>query len=122
LKAVYETLLFRSLERRGLRVERQKDVTFVYDGVPFVNAFRVDLLVEGAVVVEIKSMEKVAAVNKQQLLTYLRLLRLEVGLLLNFGAPTMKEGTVRVVNEHIPSQQSPLTVNRRAARTPKSAP
>jgi GxxExxY protein len=116
MESVYETLLFRELDRRGFEVERQKDVTFVYDGVPFVNAYRVDLLVERSVVVEIKSTEKQAPVHKHQLLTYVRLLRLEVGLLLNFGLPTMKEGMVRVVNDHIPSLASPLAVNRRTSR------
>jgi GxxExxY protein len=122
MESVYETLLFRELDRRGFEVERQKDVTFVYDGVPFLNAFRVDLLVQRRVVLEIKSTEKLAPVHKQQLLTYIRLLRLEVGLLLNFGLPTMKEGMSRMVNDHSPSVGSPLAVNRTPHHSPAAGP
>jgi len=111
LESVYETVLGRDLERRGFRVERQKSVSFEYDGMRFDEGFRVDLLVEGCVVVELKSVEKLAPVYSKQLLTYLRLLHLPVGLLLNFGAATLKDGLHRVVN-HLPPSASPrLRVN-----------
>ena len=109
LESVYETLLARVLEQRGLRVERQRAVSFEYDGIRFDEGFRVDLLVDGRVVVELKSVERLAPVHPKQLLTYLRLLDLRVGLLLNFGAPTMKEGIRRVVNDYRP--QSVLCVS-----------
>jgi len=111
LESVYEAILARDLERRGFRVERQKPFSFEYDGMRFEEGFRVDLLVEDTVVVELKSVEKLAAVHSKQLLTYLRLLDLRVGLLLNFGAATLKEGLHRVVN-HLPPSASPrLRVN-----------
>jgi len=103
LESVYEMILAKQLEKRGLRVERQKSISFEFDGIHFEDGFRVDLLVEGSVVVELKSLEKLATVHSKQLLTYLRLLQLPVGLLINFGAATMKEGLDRIVNNHVPS-------------------
>ncbi len=113
LESVYETILTRELERRGLEVIAQKPVSFDYDGLHFEKAFRLDLMVESRVVVEIKSVEQLRPVHPKQLLTYLRLLRLPVGLLLNFGAPTMKEGLRRIVNDLDPSASPRLRVNRR---------
>ncbi len=92
LESVYEVLLARVLEDRGLSVQRQASVTFEYDGIRFEDGLRVDLLVDGKVIVELKSVEKLAQVHRKQVLTYLRALDLPVGLLINFGAPTFKEG------------------------------
>jgi len=103
LESVYETILARDVERRSLTVERQKIVAFEYDGMRFEEGLRLDLLVEGCVVVELKSVEKLAPVHPKQLLTYLRLLNLPVGLLINFGAATLKEGLQRIVNNYKPS-------------------
>lgn len=100
LESVYESVLARMLERCGLRVERQKAVSFDFDGIHFDEGLRVDLLVEGCLVVELKSVETLAPVHAKQLLTYLRLLHLPIGLLINFGASTFKEGIKRVVNNH----------------------
>jgi len=111
LESVYEAILARDLERRGLRVERQKLVSFEYDGMHFEDALRTDLLVNDSVVVEIKSVERLLPVHPKQVLTYLRLLNLQVGLLINFGAPTMKEGLHRIVNGYVPSASSRLRVN-----------
>jgi GxxExxY protein len=112
LESVYEVVLARDLERRGLRAVRQEPISFDYDGLHFHDCLRLDLLVEDCVIVEIKSVEKLLPVHLKQLLTYLRLVRLPVGLLINFGAPTMKEGLQRVVNQLIPSASSRLRVNR----------
>jgi GxxExxY protein len=98
LESVYETVLTRDLERRGLAIERQQPISFEYDGLHFPDALRVDLLVEKSVIVEIKSVERLLPVHPKQVLTYLRLLKLRVGLLANFGAPTMKDGLHRIVN------------------------
>jgi GxxExxY protein len=111
LESVYETVLARDLARQGLHVERQKLVSFDYDGLHFRDGLRIDVLVESTVVVEIKSVEKLFPVNPKQVLTYLRLLRLPVGLLINFGAPTLKEGLRRVVNNLSPSSSPRLRVN-----------
>ena len=98
-ESVYEVVLCSLLERRGLHVERQRPVSFTFEGIRFDNGFRIDLVVENSVIVEVKSLDRVAPVHRKQLLTYLRLTNLRVGLLLNFGADTMKEGIARVVNE-----------------------
>ncbi len=78
----------------------------------FDEGLRLDLLVDERVIVELKSVENLAPVHSKQLLTYLRLLDLEVGLLINFGATTLKEGLHRIVNNHQPSASSRLRVNR----------
>jgi iron complex transport system substrate-binding protein len=112
LESVYEAVLARALERRGFSVERQKAVRFEYDGMVFEEGFRTDLLVERRVIVELKSVEKLAPVHSKQLLTYLRLMNLPVGLLINFGAATLKEGLHRIVNNLQPSASPGLRVNR----------
>lgn len=111
LESVYEILLSREIQKRGLQVERQKAISFEYDGILFDEGFRIDLLVEGKVIVEIKSVEKLTPVHSKQLLTYLRLTNLPVGLLINFGALTIKEGLKRIVNNLSPSASPHLRVN-----------
>jgi iron complex transport system substrate-binding protein len=113
LESVYEAILSKVLTSRGLTVERQKPVCFEYDGISFDDGFRVDLLVEGRVVVELKSVEKVAPVHSKQLLTYLRLMNLPVGLLINFGAATLKDGLHRIANNLDSSASPRLRVNRK---------
>ena len=98
LESVYEAVLAKKLEGRGLRVERQKILRFEYDGQVFDEGFRMDLLVEDQVVVELKSVEQTAPVHKKQLLTYLKLAKRPAGLLINFGGATLKEGITRVIN------------------------
>lgn len=111
LESVYEVVLARALEKRGFRVERQKVVRFEYEEMIFEEGFRTDLLVENRVIVELKSVEKLSPVHSKQLLTYLRLMQLPVGLLINFGAFTLKEGLHRIVNQ-LPASASPhLRVN-----------
>lgn len=111
LESVYEVVLARHLARQEFLVQRQQPVSFDFDGLHFEDAFRVDLLVDNRVVVEIKSVERGAPVHGKQLLTYLRLLNLPVGLLINFGAETLKEGLQRVVNRLEPSASPRLRVN-----------
>lgn len=98
LESVYEAVLAKKLEQRGLNVERQKILRFEYDGMTFDEGFRMDLLVEDQVVVELKSLEQIAPVHKKQLLTYLKLAKKPVGLLINFGSATLKEGLTRIIN------------------------
>jgi GxxExxY protein len=106
LESVYEMVLAKELERRGLTVERQREVSFEFDGMQFDEGFRVDLLVEKLIVVELKSVEILTPVHSKQVLTYLRLLNLNVGLLINFGAATLKEGLHRIVNNYTPSSSA----------------
>jgi len=111
LESVYEAVLAKSLVKQGMAVERQKPVTFAFEDMVFEEGFRVDLLVENQVIVELKSVEKLSAVHGKQLLTYLRLMNLPIGILINFGSATLKEGLQRVVN-NLPSSASPrLRVN-----------
>jgi GxxExxY protein len=100
LESVYETVLAGGLARRGLKIDRQMPVDIEYDGLRFPAAFRVDLLIENALIVEIKSVERLSNLHAKQLLTYLRLTGRSLGLLLNFSGETMKEGIRRVVNNH----------------------
>jgi len=111
LESVYEAVLARDLARRGFEVERQRVVPFVYDGMEFEEGLRLDLLVNGRVIVELKSVENLAPVHSKQVLTYLRLMKLPVGLLINFGAATLKEGLHRIVNNLSPSASPRLRVN-----------
>jgi GxxExxY protein len=101
LESVYEITLATSLAKGGLAVQRQVPVTFEYDGSVFADAFRVDIVVEGALLIEVKSLERLAPVHGKQLLTYLRLTRRPLGLLMNFGAATFREGIKRVANNHM---------------------
>lgn len=111
LESVYEVVLARLLSKRGFLVERQKPIRFEHEGIVFDEAFRLDLLIDEQVIVEIKSLEQLAPVHGKQLLTYLRLAKLQVGLLINFGGATLKEGLHRIVNQ-LPSSASPrLRVN-----------
>jgi GxxExxY protein len=98
LESVYEAVLAYNLARRGLMVERQKPVPIRLEGVSLDEGFRADLLVEGALLIELKSVERTVPVQGKQVLTYLRLMDLPLGLLMNFGAATFKEGIKRVAN------------------------
>ncbi len=98
LESVYEAVLAKELERRGLRVQRQAPVPVVWDGLEFEEGFRADLIVEDKVILELKSVEKLAPVHYKQLLTYLRLMDRRLGLLVNFGEALIKDGIKRVAN------------------------
>lgn len=100
LESVYEVLITQALLERGLRVQRQVAVPIRYKGVVVDNAFRIDLLVNDCLVIELKSTERDSALYPKQLLTYLRLMGLPLGLLMNFGQETFKQGIKRVVNNH----------------------
>jgi len=95
---VYETILSRDLSRKGLSVEWQKPWSFNYDGMWFENAFRVDLFVEGLVVVELKSAKALTQRDRRQLQTYLKIMDVRLGLLINFGEPYLKLGIRRIAN------------------------
>lgn len=100
LESVYETVLAGSLVQAGLKVERQRPVSIKFEDMEFTDAFRVDLLIEDQLIIEIKSVETLSKIHGKQLLTYLRLMQQPVGLLMNFGGATFKEGLRRVVNGH----------------------
>lgn len=98
LESVYETALSYELTRRGPRAQRQVPVTFTYDGQRFDEGFRIDLLVEDSVIVEIKSVDTIHPVHKKPLLTYLRLGGKRFGLPTNFSCGLLRDGITRIVN------------------------
>ena len=98
LESVYEVVLAHELKNRGLKIERQVSVPIEYEGIRFDEGYRLDLLVENKVIVEIKSIEQVSAVHKKQLLTYLRLMDMKLGLLINFNQELIKNGISRIAN------------------------
>jgi GxxExxY protein len=101
LESAYEMIFFEALKRQGLRVERQVPISIEVDDVRVVDAFRADLLVEGQLLIELKSVESIAPVHLKQVQTYLRLMELPLGLLMNFGAATFQSGCKRVINSRI---------------------
>jgi GxxExxY protein len=98
LESVYVRILEYELIKRGLHVRREVPVPFRYDELEFDEGFRADLIVNEIVILEIKSVEETAPVHKKQLLTYLKLTQIKLGLLINFGAPLIKNGIFRLVN------------------------
>ena len=102
LESVYEAVLASKLAEMGYSVARQRPIDIEFEGTRFEGAFRIDLLVEEQLLVEIKSVERLMPVHGKQLLTYLRLTHQPVGLLINFGCETLKEGLKRIVNDYSP--------------------
>ena len=98
LETVYEVVLAKELQRRGLKVERQVAVSIEFEGMKFDEGFRADIIVEGKVLLELKAVEQLSKVHLRQLFTYLKLRELRLGFLLNFGAPLMKDGIKRMIN------------------------
>lgn len=98
LESVYEAVMAHELRKRSLKVERQAPIPVVYEEVRLEEGFRADLVVQDKVLVELKSVEKVAPVHKKQVLTYLRLANMKLGLLINFGEALIRDGITRVVN------------------------
>jgi len=122
LESVYETVLAAKLAGMGYAVSRQVPVDIEFEGLRFEAAFRIDLLVEGRLLVEVKSVDQLHAAHAKQLLTYLRLTNQPVGLLINFGGATLKEGVRRLVNDYRPSAASRLRANQITASPPNGAP
>ena len=100
LENVYEQVLANRLLRQGAKIDRQMPVGASIDGLNFPEAFRLDLLVDMRLIVEVKAVERLAPVHARQTLTYLRLMKLPLGLLINFGGITLKEGIKRVANNY----------------------
>jgi len=98
LETVYEAILAYELRKQGLHVERQVPIPIRYDGIQFDEGFRADLLVEGKVIAELKSIEELARVHSKQVLTQLRCSGHRLGLLVNFGEVRLKNGIERIVN------------------------
>jgi GxxExxY protein len=98
LETVYEVLLAHQLREAGLTVMRQVSIPIEFQGIQFDEGFRADLIVDGRVIVELKSVERVTRAHQKQVLTYLKLTGMKLGFLLNFGEALMKDGIHRVIN------------------------
>jgi GxxExxY protein len=107
LESVYEVILAYELQKRGLTPERQKAMPISYDNVRFDEGFRSDLVVNGKVIAELKSVEALLPVHAKQLLTQLRLSGLKLGLLINFGEAHLKNGVKRVINGQLDMEPPP---------------
>ena len=101
LESVYEVVLAHELRKAGVAVQRQKPMPITYDGILFEEGYRADLLVEGKVIVELKSVTALSAVHAKQVLTQLRLSGLKLGLLINFGETHLKNGVKRIINGNL---------------------
>ena len=111
LESVDEVVLAKMIEERGLSVQRQVTIPIEVMGLKFDEGFRADLIVEDLLLIELKSVEKLAPVHSKQVLTYLRLLNLPLGLLINYGAATFKEGIKRILNGPQDFSNSSLRIN-----------
>ncbi len=100
LESMYEQLMANARECQGLRVDRQKPIKIKYEEIELQEGFRADLIVGERLLIELKSTERHRPVHAKQMLTYLCLLHLPLGLLMNFGSPTFKESCKRIVNNH----------------------
>lgn len=100
LESAYEAILAEHLRRRGFPVDRQVPIDINFDGVRVNDAFRADLLLENKLLIELKSVERLAPVHHKQVLTYIRLMNLPLGLLISFGAELFRDGARRIINKH----------------------
>ena len=98
LETAYEIILFEKLRQSGIAVARQVPINVQYDGILIENAFKIDLLIANRLVIELKSVERLNPVHAKQVLTYLRLMDLPLGLLVNFGQSLFKDGVKRITN------------------------
>ena len=100
LESVYQKALVHELKLRNFEVESEVSIDVEYKGINVANGLRLDILIDGEVIVELKSVENVLPVHKKQLLTYLKLLDVQVGLLINFNVCQLREGITRIVNNY----------------------
>ena len=98
LESVYEEIMYYELCKQGLNVERQQSIPIIWDELKMEIGFRADLIVESKVIVELKSVETISSVHPKQLLTYLKVTGMRLGLLINFNEPFIKNGITRIVN------------------------
>ena len=98
LESVYEEIMYYELRKQGLNVEKQKSIPIIWDNLKMDFGFRADLIVESKVIVELKSVEKIKTVHPKQVLTYLKVTGMKLGLLINFNEPFIKNGITRIVN------------------------
>jgi GxxExxY protein len=98
LESVYEEVLYYELIKQNLKCERQVEIPIIYENIKMNIGFRADIIVENKIIIELKSIEEVMPVHKKQLLTYLKLTEIKLGLLVNFNVELIKDGITRIVN------------------------
>ena len=110
LESAYEACMFYDLKQTDMKIEQQKHLPILYKGIKLDCSYRLDFLVEDEVIVEIKSVEKLLPIHKAQLLSYLKISGLKVGLLINFNVKFLKNGIQRIVNNFPDSLRSPRSL------------
>ncbi len=106
LESVYERILASKLKQLGLKVRVQEPIDFQFDGLQFKNGFRVDLLINDQLIIEVKSVEALLPVHSKQVFTYLKLMGLPLGLLINFSGASFKDGCKRILHGYSPTHES----------------
>ena len=106
LETVYEHILTSLLQQSGCHIQTQIPISFFYEGTTYTNSLRIDMIVDNLVLVELKSIEQLKPVHHKQVITYLKLMKMPVGLLINFGAYTLRDGLHRIVNNYVPPTQN----------------
>lgn len=116
LESAYEAVLAHLLEQKGLSVERQKAIPITYGELVIDQGFRADIIVEGKLLIELKTVERLLPVHARQVMTYLKFTGLHLGLLMNFSGATFKEGLKRLAYNHVDTSESNLTINHSSSR------
>ena len=106
IESAYEACMAYDLTSRGIKVERQKPLPIQYKGIRLDCGYRMDMVVENKLVLEIKAVDQIAPIHEAQLLTYLRMSGCQVGLIMNFNVPLFKDGLKRIVNGYVPSSRA----------------
>ena len=117
LESAYEAVMAHLMMKKGLSVERQKVIPITYDGLVIEQGFRADLIVEGQLLIELKTVERMSLVHARQVRTYLKFTGLHVGLLMNFSTEKFTDGLKRIVNNHFATENSRLSINHSPSRS-----
>lgn len=117
LESAYEAVLAHLLAKQGLYVDRQKVIPIFYDGLVLEQGLRADLIVEGKLLMELKTVERLLPLHARQVTTYLKFTGLRIGLLMNFSCERFSDGLKRLVNNHNDTSNSLLHVNQNSSRT-----
>lgn len=117
LESAYEAVMAHLMMKKGLSVERQKVIPITYDGLVIEQGFRADLIVEGQLLIELKTVERISLVHARQVRTYLKFTGLHVGLLMNFSTEKFTDGLKRIVNNHFATENSRLSINHSPSRS-----
>ena len=110
LESAYEACLAYELQLRNYQIERQKSLPVFYKNLEIENGYRLDLLINNCVIVELKAIDAILPIHRAQLITYLKLSNISLGFLINFNTPLLKDGLQRIVNQHPATYQKPTSI------------